>query len=137
MELGFPGFAIGGLSVGESFEVFRDLLALTAALLPESGPLSMGVGTPEYILEAVENGIDMMDCVFPTRTARNAQAFTRWGTLNLRNEVNRLDPGRSIRDAPARPAGAIPAPTSGICSNAARYWRPCSPPGTTCTSCRL
>jgi queuine tRNA-ribosyltransferase len=53
----------------------------------------MGVGTPEYILEAVENGIDMMDCVFPTRTARNAQAFTRRGTLNLRNEVNRLDSG--------------------------------------------
>ena len=101
IELGFPGFAIGGLSVGESFEVFRDQLALTAALLPQSAPrYLMGVGTPEYILEAVENGIDMMDCVFPTRTARNAQAFTRRGTLNLRNEANRLasepiDPGCS------------------------------------------
>jgi queuine tRNA-ribosyltransferase len=90
-ELGFPGLAIGGLSVGESFEVFRDLLALTSEMLPPERPrYLMGVGTPEYILEAVENGIDMMDCVFPTRTARNAQAFTRRGTLNLRNEANRL-----------------------------------------------
>ena len=100
-ELGFPGLAIGGLSVGESFGVFRDLLALTAALLPQDRPrYLMGVGTPQYILEAVENGVDMMDCVFPTRTARNAQAFTRRGPLNLRNESNRLasgpiDPGCS------------------------------------------
>jgi queuine tRNA-ribosyltransferase len=94
VELGFPGYAIGGLSVGESFEVFRELLALTASLLPDHSPrYLMGVGTPEYILEAVENGIDLMDCVFPTRTARNAQAFTRRGTLNLRNEVNRLASG--------------------------------------------
>jgi queuine tRNA-ribosyltransferase len=99
VELGFPGLAIGGLSVGESFEVFRDLLALTAEKLPQDRPrYLMGVGTPKYILEAVEKGIDMMDCVFPTRTARNAQAFTRRGTLNLRNEANRLasepiDPG--------------------------------------------
>jgi queuine tRNA-ribosyltransferase len=91
VELDFPGYAIGGLSVGESFEVFRDLLALTAARIPEASPrYLMGVGTPEYILEAVENGIDMMDCVFPTRTARNAQAFTRLGTLSLRNKANRL-----------------------------------------------
>jgi queuine tRNA-ribosyltransferase len=90
-ELDFPGLAIGGLSVGESFEVFRDLLALTAEKLPAERPrYLMGVGTPEYILEAVGNGIDMMDCVFPTRNARNAQAFTRRGTLNLRNEVHRL-----------------------------------------------
>jgi queuine tRNA-ribosyltransferase len=94
VALGFPGYAIGGLSVGESFEVFRDLLALTAALLPADRPrYLMGVGTPEYILEAVENGIDLMDCVFPTRTARNAQAFTRRGALNLRNEANRLASG--------------------------------------------
>jgi queuine tRNA-ribosyltransferase len=99
--LDFPGLAIGGLSVGESFEVFRDLLALTAEKLPVDRPrYLMGVGTPEYILEAVGCGIDMMDCVFPTRTARNAQAFTRRGTRNLRNEVHRLafepiDPGCS------------------------------------------
>jgi queuine tRNA-ribosyltransferase len=101
VELGFPGLAIGGLSVGESFEVFRDLLTSTAENLPWDRPrYLMGVGTPEYILEAVEDGIDMMDCVFPTRTARNAQAFTRRGTLNLRGEANRLasepiDPGCS------------------------------------------
>jgi queuine tRNA-ribosyltransferase len=98
-ELDFPGLAIGGLSVGESFEVFRDLLALTAGLLPQGKPrYLMGVGTPQYILEAVENGVDMMDCVFPTRTARNAQVYTRRGPLNLRGEANRLafgpiDPG--------------------------------------------
>ncbi len=98
-ELDFPGLAIGGLSVGESFEVFRDLLALTTSILPRDRPrYLMGVGTPRYILEAVENGVDMMDCVFPTRTARNAQVFTRRGPLNLRGEANRLafgpiDPG--------------------------------------------
>jgi queuine tRNA-ribosyltransferase len=92
VELGFPGYAIGGLSVGEPFGVFRDLLGLTAERLPAGRPrYLMGVGTPEYILEAVENGVDMMDCVFPTRTARNAQAFTRRGTVNLRNEAHRLD----------------------------------------------
>lgn len=91
LESGFSGYAIGGLSVGEPFGVFQELLALTAGLIPDAYPrYLMGVGTPEYILEAVENGIDMVDCVFPTRTARNAQAFTRLGTLSLKNEPNRL-----------------------------------------------
>jgi queuine tRNA-ribosyltransferase len=92
LELGFPGYAIGGLSVGETFPVFQELLALSAGMIPESLPrYLMGVGTPEYILEAVGSGIDMVDCVFPTRTARNAQAFTRSGTLSLKNEANRLN----------------------------------------------
>jgi len=65
---------------------------LSAGMIPESLPrYLMGVGTPEYILEAVGSGIDMVDCVFPTRTARNAQAFTRSGTLSLKNEANRLN----------------------------------------------
>lgn len=89
---GLPGYAIGGLSVGEEFSVFQDMLHHSAALLPADAPrYLMGVGTPAYILEAVEAGIDMFDCVFPTRTARNAQVFTADGPLALRNEKHRLD----------------------------------------------
>jgi queuine tRNA-ribosyltransferase len=92
LELELPGYAIGGLSVGEPFEVFRELLFYTTALIPERQPrYLMGVGTPQYILEAVEAGVDLMDCVLPTRSARNAQAFTLGGPLNLRNESLRLD----------------------------------------------
>jgi queuine tRNA-ribosyltransferase len=84
-ELDLPGIAIGGLSVGEPFEVFSDLLAHTSALLPEGKPrYLMGIGTPDYILEAVENGIDMFDCVFPTRTARNGLLFTAKGPIAIK-----------------------------------------------------
>jgi queuine tRNA-ribosyltransferase len=90
--LDLPGYAIGGLSVGEEFPVFRDFLHYSADLLPEAKPkYLMGIGTPEYILEAVEAGIDLFDCVFPTRTARNAQVFTFSGPLSLRNEKYRMD----------------------------------------------
>jgi len=92
--LDLPGYAIGGLSVGEDFPIFLDFLSLSAGLLPREKPrYLMGIGTPRYILEAVEAGIDLFDCVFPTRTARNAQVFTRDGPLSLRNEKNRLDFG--------------------------------------------
>ncbi len=90
-ELDLPGFAIGGLSVGESFRQFADMLAFTAPLLPHDKPrYLMGVGTPEYIFAAVENGIDLFDCVFPTRIARNGSVFTHNGVLNLKREDNRL-----------------------------------------------
>ncbi len=83
--LDLPGIAIGGLSVGESFEVFSEYLAYTAALLPEDKPrYLMGIGTPDYILEAVENGIDMFDCVFPTRVARNGLLFTANGPIVIK-----------------------------------------------------
>jgi len=83
--LDLPGIAIGGLSVGESFEVFSEFLAYTAALLPEDKPrYLMGIGTPDYILEAVENGIDMFDCVFPTRVARNGLLFTAKGPIVIK-----------------------------------------------------
>lgn len=92
LELDLPGYAIGGLSVGESFDVFREILALSAEQIPERYPrYLMGIGTPEYILEAVDQGIDMFDCVFPTRTARNAQAFTTRGPLSLKTEACKLD----------------------------------------------
>jgi queuine tRNA-ribosyltransferase len=92
IALELRGYAIGGLSVGEPFPVFREQLAATAELIPDRFPrYLMGIGTPEYILEAVEQGIDLFDCVFPTRTARNAQGFTREGPLSLKTEANRLD----------------------------------------------
>jgi queuine tRNA-ribosyltransferase len=83
--LDLPGIAIGGLSVGEPIEVFKEFLAFTAALLPEDKPrYLMGIGTPDYILEAVENGIDMFDCVFPTRVARNGLLFTAKGPIAIK-----------------------------------------------------
>jgi queuine tRNA-ribosyltransferase len=87
-----PGIAIGGLSVGEEEPVFMEYLAYTAALLPREKPrYVMGIGTPEYILAAIEQGIDMFDCVFPTRTGRNGHVFTRRGPLSLKKAENRLD----------------------------------------------
>jgi len=86
------GIAIGGLSVGESEEVFFDYLAFTASLLPKDLPrYVMGIGTPEYILFAIENGIDMFDCVFPTRNARNGNVLTHRGSFALKKAENRLD----------------------------------------------
>jgi queuine tRNA-ribosyltransferase len=94
LELDLPGYAIGGLSVGEEFSVFSDFLGFSSGLLPPEKPrYLMGIGTPRYILEAVEAGIDLFDCVFPTRTARNALVFTRDGPLSLRAEKNKLDFG--------------------------------------------
>jgi len=87
-----PGIAIGGLSVGEPEEVFLEYLSFTAALLPETLPrYVMGIGTPEYILAAIEHGIDMFDCVFPTRNARNGNVFTAKGSFALKKAENRLD----------------------------------------------
>jgi queuine tRNA-ribosyltransferase len=99
VELDLPGLAIGGLSVGEPFEVFSEFLDYTSALLPPAKPrYVMGIGTPEYILEAVQNGIDMFDCVFPTRTARNGLLFTRDGPLSIKQpryteDFGPVDPG--------------------------------------------
>ena len=89
LALGLPGVAIGGLSVGEPWEDFRHFLHLTAECLPVDLPrYVMGIGTPEYILEAVSVGIDLFDCVFPTRTARTGMVFTERGTFNLKKEYN-------------------------------------------------
>jgi queuine tRNA-ribosyltransferase len=90
--LDFDGYAIGGLSVGEPKEDMTRILAHTAPQLPVDKPrYLMGVGTPEDIVEAVSAGIDMFDCVMPTRNARNAHIFTRHGTLRLRNSVYQDD----------------------------------------------
>jgi len=92
MEADTPGIAIGGLSVGEPHSAFTDTLGLTAALLPRDKPrYLMGIGTPDYILEAIENGIDMFDCVVPTREGRNGRVFTRQGPLALKKTDRRMD----------------------------------------------
>lgn len=88
--LGFPGYAIGGLAVGESKEQMATTLAFTTPLLPADKPrYLMGVGAPEDILVAVEHGVDMFDCVLPTRLARNGALLTRRGRLNIRNALHR------------------------------------------------
>ena len=92
VALGFDGYAIGGLSVGEPKEDMQRMLAHTAPRLPAEKPrYLMGVGTPEDIVAAVTAGIDMFDCVLPTRNARNGWIFTRHGTIKLRNARYRDD----------------------------------------------
>jgi queuine tRNA-ribosyltransferase len=91
-EIGFDGYAIGGLSVGEPKEDMRRILRYTAPKLPPGAPrYLMGVGTPADIVDAVVNGIDMFDCVMPTRNARNGWIFTRSATIRLRNARYRDD----------------------------------------------
>ncbi|NWJ97624.1 MAG: tRNA guanosine(34) transglycosylase Tgt [Chloroflexi bacterium] len=85
-ELDFPGYSLGGLSVGEPKDIFYEMLALTAPRLPENKPrYLMGVGSPEDLLEGILHGIDMFDCVLPTRIARNGACMVPEGRLNLRN----------------------------------------------------
>jgi queuine tRNA-ribosyltransferase len=84
--LEFPGYAIGGLSVGETKEQMYTMLDITTPLLPADRPrYLMGVGAPEDLLEGVARGVDLFDCVLPTRLARNAALFTRRGRINIRN----------------------------------------------------
>ena len=86
IELDFPGYAIGGISVGEPKEEFIKMLKFTAPLMPENKPrYLMGVGSPDYLLEAAMAGIDMCDCVLPTRIARNGTAMTSHGKVVVRN----------------------------------------------------
>ncbi|HXG87091.1 MAG TPA: tRNA guanosine(34) transglycosylase Tgt [Vicinamibacterales bacterium] len=86
VAVGFEGYAIGGLSVGEVAEQMYQTVALTAALLPADQPrYLMGVGTPIDLVECVARGIDMFDCVMPTRNARNGQLFTSKGLVNIKN----------------------------------------------------
>jgi len=92
VAMDFPGYAIGGLSVGEEFPVFQEFLAQVAPMLPATKPrYLMGIGTPDLILEAVEHGIDMFDCVFPTRVARNGMFFTKNGKITIKNERYKAD----------------------------------------------
>ena len=86
IEIGFEAYAIGGLSVGEPIPEMYDVTEQTAPLLPAERPrYLMGVGTPVDLVESVARGIDMFDCVLPTRNARNGQLFTSTGRLNIKN----------------------------------------------------
>jgi queuine tRNA-ribosyltransferase len=86
VDLGFPGYAIGGLSVGETKELMHEMLEATIPHLPTEAPrYLMGVGSPEDLVECVARGVDLFDCVLPTRLARNGSLFTRSGRINVRN----------------------------------------------------
>jgi queuine tRNA-ribosyltransferase len=90
MEL--PGYAIGGVSVGEPKAEMQRIMAITPALLPAHKPrYLMGVGTPEDLVDGVAAGVDLFDCVLPTRNARNGHLFTRFGDLKIRNARYRTD----------------------------------------------
>jgi queuine tRNA-ribosyltransferase len=93
VQIGFDGYAIGGMSVGEPKEEMLAVLRHTAPRLPEDRPrYLMGVGTPEDLVDAVAAGVDMFDCVLPTRNARNGWLYTRFGDVKIRNAKHRADP---------------------------------------------
>ena len=92
VEMQFEGYAIGGLAVGEPQEEMYNLTAFSASFLPEHKPrYLMGVGLPEDLLESIERGVDMFDCVLPTRNGRNGMIFTRTGELNMRTLASKFD----------------------------------------------
>ncbi len=92
-EIGFDGYAIGGLAVGEGQEKMFEVLDYAPQSLPEDKPrYLMGVGRPDDIVGAVLRGVDMFDCVMPTRSGRTSQAFTKYGTVNIRNARHKEDP---------------------------------------------
>lgn len=94
LELNFPGYAIGGLSVGEPKELMYEVLSYAVKILPENKPrYLMGVGSPDAIYEAVRQGVDMFDCVMPTRMARNGRVFVKEGYLVIKNAVYASDMG--------------------------------------------
>ena len=93
-EMDFEGYAIGGLAVGEANEVMYDIVEHTTQFMPADKPrYLMGVGTPEDLLNAIERGVDMFDCVMPTRNARNGTIFTSTGKLRIRNLENKFNFG--------------------------------------------
>ncbi|MFM9834776.1 MAG: tRNA guanosine(34) transglycosylase Tgt [Methylophilaceae bacterium] len=100
-EIDFDGFAIGGLSVGEPKEDMQRILAYTAPKMPQDKPrYLMGVGTPEDLVEAVSQGIDMFDCVMPTRNARNGWLFTQYGDIKIKNAGYKQDMAPLDADCP-------------------------------------
>ena len=104
VDIGFDGYAIGGLAVGEPQAVMLKIVAETAPMLPAESPrYLMGVGTPHDLLEAVKRGIDMFDCVLPTRNGRHGMAFTRLGSINLANARHAND-ARPLDEQSAHPA---------------------------------
>jgi queuine tRNA-ribosyltransferase len=104
VDTGFDGYAIGGLAVGEPQDVMLTIVEETIGVLPPDRPrYLMGVGTPDDLLQAVKRGIDMFDCVLPTRNGRHGTAFTRHGPVNLANARHASDP-RPLDEASSHPA---------------------------------
>jgi len=92
MKIGFDGYSVGGVAVGEPSDIIHEIAEYTAGLLPQDKPrYLMGVGTPKDMLDAISEGIDMFDCVIPTRNGRNGQAFTSKGEVQLRNASFKQD----------------------------------------------
>jgi queuine tRNA-ribosyltransferase len=101
VEIGFHGYGIGGLAVGEPQSVMLAMVEEVTPILPQDRPrYLMGVGTPEDMLEAVARGVDMFDCVMPTRNGRHGVAFTRFGQINLRNARHADDPRPLDEESP-------------------------------------
>lgn len=93
IDMGFDGYAIGGLAVGEGQKMMCDVLDVTTPFLPNDRPrYLMGVGTPDDLVESVARGVDMFDCVMPTRAGRHGTAYTRYGKVNIRNARHAADP---------------------------------------------
>jgi queuine tRNA-ribosyltransferase len=104
-DMGFPGYAIGGLAVGEPQAVMLKMVEEVAPALPADRPrYLMGVGRPDDLIEAVARGIDMFDCVMPTRDGRHGRAFTRFGPVNLRNSRHAEDPRPLDEQSPCEAA---------------------------------
>ena len=92
IAMDLPGYAIGGVAVGETTEEMYRIAEFTAKVLPEDKPrYLMGVGKPENIIEAIDRGVDMFDCVMPTRNARNGMVYTNFGKVNIKNAKFKLD----------------------------------------------
>ena len=135
VELDFDGYAIGGVSVGEPEEEMMRAVESAEPFLPADRPrYAMGLGTPPQMLEMVARGMDMFDCVLPTRLARNGTAFTAAGTLNLKNAEFARTKGPSKKTARVPPAGNSRAATFAISSRRKKFsgfvWSRC----TICTS---
>lgn len=104
IDIGFDGYAVGGLAVGEGQSEMLRVLDFTTPLLPQERPrYLMGVGTPDDLVEAVSRGIDMFDCVMPTRSGRHGQVFTRYGKINIKNARHAHDP-RPLDETSSCPA---------------------------------
>jgi queuine tRNA-ribosyltransferase len=127
VEMDLPGYAVGGVSVGEPKDEMLRIMAHTPHRLPAHKPrYLMGVGTPEDLVEGVAAGVDMFDCVMPTRNARNGHLFTRFGDLKIRNarHKQRRAPDRRDLHLPHLP-GTSAAPTCTTWTAAARCWARC------------
>ncbi len=123
VEMNFPGYAVGGVSVGEPKEDMRRIMAHTPHRLPAHKPrYLMGVGTPEDLVEGVASGVDMFDCVMPTRNARNGHLFTRFGDLKIRNARHRSDERPLDETCSCYACKGVTAPDGGVSGGFSRAY---------------